>query len=72
MVSDDNALYLGTSNPMNLHPDGGWELIELISLLLIPGEEEVVENGVERPLVPLDEGDGGGCFIESATTAVGW
>jgi len=30
MVSDD-ALYLGTANPMNLHPDGGWELIRLVS-----------------------------------------
>lgn len=29
MISDENALYLGTANPMNLHPDGGWELIEL-------------------------------------------
>jgi hypothetical protein len=28
MVSDD-ALYIGTANPMNLHPDGGWELIRL-------------------------------------------
>ncbi len=30
MISDENALYLGTANPMNLNPDGGWELIELI------------------------------------------
>ena len=29
MISDENALFLGTANPMNLHPDGGWELIEL-------------------------------------------
>ncbi len=30
MVSDD-ALYIGTANPMNLHPYGGWELIRLVS-----------------------------------------
>ena len=30
MVSD-KALYLGMSNPMNLSPFGGWELISLIS-----------------------------------------
>jgi len=29
MISDENALYLGTANPMNLNSDGGWELIEL-------------------------------------------
>lgn len=29
MVADDRALYLGTANPMNLHPDGGWELLRL-------------------------------------------
>jgi hypothetical protein len=29
MVADYNALYLGSANPMNLNPDGGWELIEL-------------------------------------------
>jgi hypothetical protein len=28
MVSDDN-LYLGMANPMNLHADGGWELLKL-------------------------------------------
>jgi hypothetical protein len=72
MASDDHALYLGCSSAMNLHPDGGWKLIELISLLLTPGEEEVIEDSAERPLVPLDEGDGGGCFIESATMGVGW
>jgi len=30
MVSDE-YLYLGTANPMNLHPEGGWELIRLVS-----------------------------------------
>jgi hypothetical protein len=30
MVSDA-ALYVGTANPMNLHPYGGWELIRLVS-----------------------------------------
>ncbi len=29
MAADDHALYLGMANPMNLHPDGGWELLEL-------------------------------------------
>lgn len=29
MVSDDENLFLGTANPMNLSPDGGWELIAL-------------------------------------------
>ena len=36
MVSDDEALYLGTANPMNLLtdpddeiPEGGWELMKL-------------------------------------------
>jgi hypothetical protein len=29
MVTDGNALYVGTANPMNLDPLGGWELIEL-------------------------------------------
>nr|NQU91442.1 hypothetical protein [Bacteroidota bacterium] len=29
MVSDEDHLWLGTANPMNLDPDGGWELIEL-------------------------------------------
>jgi hypothetical protein len=28
MVADD-ALYLGTANPMNLNPQGGWELLRL-------------------------------------------
>jgi len=27
MLTDD-ALYLGTANPMNIHPKGGWELIK--------------------------------------------
>jgi hypothetical protein len=31
MITDNTALYLGTANPMNLNPDGGWELIKLIS-----------------------------------------
>lgn len=31
MVSDDNkALYIGTANPMNLNPEGGWELIQTL------------------------------------------
>ncbi len=29
MVADDDNLYLGTANPMNLSPDGGWELVEV-------------------------------------------
>ncbi|NVJ07059.1 hypothetical protein HUW63_17645 [Myxococcus sp. AM001] len=29
LVSGKKALYVGTANPMNLHPDGGWELLEL-------------------------------------------
>jgi hypothetical protein len=28
MIADD-ALYLGTANPFNIHPDGGWELLRL-------------------------------------------
>jgi hypothetical protein len=28
MVSDEDALYLGMANPMNLSPAGGWELIK--------------------------------------------
>jgi hypothetical protein len=30
MVHDSSALYIGTANPMNLNPEGGWELIKLI------------------------------------------
>jgi hypothetical protein len=29
MISDTAAVYLGSANPMNLNPDGGWELIRL-------------------------------------------
>jgi hypothetical protein len=29
MISDTAAVYLGSANPMNLSPDGGWELIRL-------------------------------------------
>ncbi|ATB46157.1 hypothetical protein MYMAC_001749 [Corallococcus macrosporus DSM 14697] len=29
LVSGRKALYVGTANPMNLHPDGGWELLQL-------------------------------------------
>jgi hypothetical protein len=29
MIADEDSLYIGTANPMNLSPDGGWELIEL-------------------------------------------
>ncbi|MCF8366144.1 MAG: T9SS type A sorting domain-containing protein [Bacteroidales bacterium] len=29
MVSNDDNLYLGTANPMNLSPEGGWEIIEI-------------------------------------------
>ncbi len=29
MVADEDHLYLGTANPMNLDPQGGWEIIEL-------------------------------------------
>lgn len=31
MITDNTALYLGTANPMNLNPDGGWELIKLLA-----------------------------------------
>ena len=65
MISDDNALYLGTANPMNLDPDGGWELIELTSPP--PVEEDVTDDSADRTLVPLDEGGGSECFILSAT-----
>jgi hypothetical protein len=29
MVIDGDTMYLGMANPMNLHPQGGWELIEM-------------------------------------------
>ena len=29
MARTDTALIVGTANPMNLHPDGGWELLRL-------------------------------------------
>ena len=29
MVTDGDSLFIGTANPMNLDPLGGWELIEL-------------------------------------------
>ena len=29
MVSDNDHLYLGTANPMNLAPQGGWEVIKM-------------------------------------------
>jgi hypothetical protein len=29
MLPDSSALYVGTANPMNLNPDGGWELIKV-------------------------------------------
>ncbi|MFW5878232.1 MAG: hypothetical protein ACOCVR_00300 [Myxococcota bacterium] len=29
LEADDESLYLGTANPMNLHPDGGWELLKM-------------------------------------------
>lgn len=29
MLADETSLYLGMANPMNIHPDGGWELIKL-------------------------------------------
>ena len=29
MVNVDGVLYAGTANAMNLHPKGGWELIEI-------------------------------------------
>jgi hypothetical protein len=72
MVSDDNALYLGSANPMNLHEDGGWELIELISLPPADEEEEAGGGTAGQPLLPLDEGGDSGCFIESVTMGVGW
>ena len=46
-----NPMYLGTANPMNLNPDGGWELIKVTD----PSESAAGSGG----------GDGGsiGCFI---------
>jgi hypothetical protein len=38
MVADEDALYIGTANPMNLNPDGGWELIAL-TIPPIPEED---------------------------------
>ncbi|WP_261771456.1 hypothetical protein [Myxococcus virescens] len=29
LVGDKKARCVGTANPMNLHPDGGWELLQL-------------------------------------------
>lgn len=29
IIKGDYSLFLGTANPMNLHPDGGWELLRL-------------------------------------------
>ncbi len=29
MLTDNNALYLGMANPMNIDPKGGWELLKL-------------------------------------------
>ncbi|MBZ4419311.1 hypothetical protein K8638_22805 [Myxococcus sp. RHST-1-4] len=29
MVTGEGSLFIGTANPMNLHPRGGWELLEL-------------------------------------------
>ncbi len=29
MLADDDGLFIGTANPINLHPKGGWELLEL-------------------------------------------
>ncbi|HCF61930.1 MAG TPA: hypothetical protein DFS52_28525, partial [Myxococcales bacterium] len=31
VLNTGDTMYIGTANPMNLHPDGGWELIELTS-----------------------------------------
>lgn len=31
MITNSSSLFLGTANPMNLSPQGGWELIELNS-----------------------------------------
>jgi len=28
-AASGKALFLGMANPMNLHPDGGWEFLEL-------------------------------------------
>ncbi len=28
MLNDDDNLFLGTANPMNLSPDGGWEIVK--------------------------------------------
>lgn len=29
MLADNDALFIGTANPINLHPKGGWELLEM-------------------------------------------
>lgn len=51
MVSDD-ALYLGTANPMNLMPQGGWELVRLrthYTFAVKPGTS-VNPKGTQRTL----------------------
>ncbi len=36
IVTDEMNMYLGTANPMNLSPDGGWELIQTESSCFAP------------------------------------
>lgn len=36
ITSPDDRLFLGSANPMNLHPDGGWELIEMLESPPLP------------------------------------
>ncbi len=54
MLSDEDYLYLGTANPMNLSPEGGWELIELkdnISGVFCPENFSVC---IDEPPFPLE------------------
>ena len=48
MVSDDNHLYLGTANPMNIDPDGGWEIIEATKTTVTIDPSEYTFDRVAR------------------------
>lgn len=41
----DDALYLGMANPMNLHTDGGWELIKAVETANVTGNILYGETG---------------------------
>lgn len=40
MMVYDDYLYIGTANPMNLHEDGGWQLLTLKDSRIITGNEK--------------------------------